>query len=111
MRLPPGIQMPSSMPNYADMRDEYDFSQSERGRFYRKDAVLSPPVHLDAYVLTFLTARAAARGLSAGQARQCASEEAHRADRGGRRPISTVTVSRGLQARRRGPAGANPAGN
>lgn len=47
-----------------DMKDEYDFSKAERGRFYRKDAVLVPPVHLDPEVLAFLTARAQARGIS-----------------------------------------------
>jgi hypothetical protein len=46
------------------MRDEYDFSKGERGRFHRRDAVLNPPVHLDAEVLEFLTARAKARGVS-----------------------------------------------
>jgi hypothetical protein len=46
------------------MKDEYDFSNAERGRFFRLDAVLAPPVHLDADVLEFLTARAAARGIS-----------------------------------------------
>ena len=46
------------------MKDEYDFSNAERGRFYRPDAILTPPVHLDADVLAFLTARAAARGIS-----------------------------------------------
>jgi hypothetical protein len=43
------------------MRDEYDFSKGERGKFHRPDAVLTPPVHLDPAVLTFLTARAEAR--------------------------------------------------
>jgi hypothetical protein len=38
------------------MKDQYDFSKAERGRFYRKDAVLVAPVHLDPEVLTFLTA-------------------------------------------------------
>ena len=47
-----------------DMKDEYDFSKAERGRFFRQDALLAPPVHLDPEVLAFLTARAAARGLS-----------------------------------------------
>jgi hypothetical protein len=47
-----------------DVKDEYDFSKAERGRFYRKDAVLTPPVHLDPEVQAFLTERAAARGLS-----------------------------------------------
>jgi hypothetical protein len=46
------------------MKDEYDLSNAERGRFYRQDAILAPPVHLDADVLAFLAARAAARGMS-----------------------------------------------
>jgi hypothetical protein len=46
------------------MKDEYDFSKAERGRFYRADSVLVPPVHLEAEVLAFLSARAAARGVS-----------------------------------------------
>jgi hypothetical protein len=46
------------------MKDEYDFSKAERGRFHRSDAVLTPPVHLEAEVLAFLTARAEARGVS-----------------------------------------------
>jgi hypothetical protein len=46
------------------MKDEYDFSKAERGKFYRQDAVLTPPVHLDPEVLAFLTARAQARGVS-----------------------------------------------
>jgi len=46
------------------MKDEYDFSKAERGRFHRSDAVLSPPVHLAPEVLAFLTARANARGVS-----------------------------------------------
>jgi hypothetical protein len=46
------------------MKDEYDFSNGERGRFFRPDATLVPPVHLDPDVLTFLSARAEARGIS-----------------------------------------------
>jgi hypothetical protein len=49
------------------MRDEYDFSNGERGKFYRADAVLVPPVHLDPEVLAFLTARAQARGMTLSQ--------------------------------------------
>jgi hypothetical protein len=45
------------------MKDEYDFSNAERGRFFRQDAVLVPPVHLDPDVLAFLNARAQARGV------------------------------------------------
>jgi predicted HicB family RNase H-like nuclease len=47
-----------------DMRDEYDFSNAERGKFFRPNASLSPPIHLDPEVLAFLTARAQARGVS-----------------------------------------------
>jgi hypothetical protein len=46
------------------MQDEYDFSNSRRGRFFRQGAILTPPVHLEADVLAFLTARAQARGIS-----------------------------------------------
>jgi len=46
------------------MKNEYDFSNAERGRYYRPDAVLNPPVHLDPEVLAFLAARARARGIS-----------------------------------------------
>ncbi len=46
------------------MKEEYDFSKAQRGKFYRADAVLVPPVHLDPEVLAFLTARAEARGVS-----------------------------------------------
>jgi hypothetical protein len=46
------------------MKDEYDFSNAEHGRFYRPDAILTPPVHLDPDVLAFLSARANARGVS-----------------------------------------------
>jgi len=45
------------------MKDEYDFSKAKRGRFFRQDAILTPPVHLDPEVLAFLTARAQARGI------------------------------------------------
>jgi len=46
------------------MKDEYDFSKAERGKFYRPGAVLVPPVHLDPEVVAFLTARAEARGIT-----------------------------------------------
>jgi predicted HicB family RNase H-like nuclease len=49
------------------MKDEYDFSESQRGRFYRSDASLIAPVHLDPEVLAFLAARADARGVSLSQ--------------------------------------------
>jgi len=46
------------------MKDEYDFSNAERGKFYRPGAALNPPIRLDPQVLAFLTARARARGVS-----------------------------------------------
>jgi hypothetical protein len=47
-----------------DMRDEYEFSGAERGKFHRPDAALIPPVHVDPEVLAFLSAQAEARGVS-----------------------------------------------
>jgi len=46
------------------MKDEYDFSNAERGKFYRPGIELILPVHLDPEVLSYLTARAEARGTS-----------------------------------------------
>jgi predicted HicB family RNase H-like nuclease len=46
------------------MKDEYDFSQGARGKFFRRDATLVPPVHLDPEILHYLTERAAAQGTS-----------------------------------------------
>lgn len=40
------------------MQDEYDFSQGERGKFYRKNADIQLPVYLEADVLRYLQARA-----------------------------------------------------
>lgn len=49
------------------MRNEYDFSQGQRGKFFRKDAVLDLPVYLDAEVRDYLTAPAKAKGVNLGQ--------------------------------------------
>jgi hypothetical protein len=46
------------------MKTEYDFSKSERGRFYRRGAVLSPPLHLDPDVLKALSEAALLTGES-----------------------------------------------
>jgi hypothetical protein len=35
------------MVSLQDMKDEYDFSAGERGRFHRPDATLMPPMHLE----------------------------------------------------------------
>ena len=37
------------------MKDHYDFSVAERGRFYRPDAVFNLPVYLEPDVNDFLT--------------------------------------------------------
>ena len=46
------------------MKHEYDFSNAERGKFFREGARLVPPVHLDPEVLDYLGERASARGVS-----------------------------------------------
>jgi hypothetical protein len=46
------------------MKDEYDFSTTERGKFFREGARLVPPIHLDPEVLDYLSERASARGVS-----------------------------------------------
>jgi len=50
-----------------DMKDEYDFSNSTRGKFFRKDAVLDLPVYLETPVRDYLTARAKARGVEVNE--------------------------------------------
>jgi hypothetical protein len=46
------------------MKDEYDFSNAGRGKFYHPGAQLMSPVHLDPEILSYLSARAEARGTS-----------------------------------------------
>jgi hypothetical protein len=46
------------------MRDEYDFSQGQRGKFYREGARLVPPIHLEPDILIYLTERAKTKGTS-----------------------------------------------
>lgn len=49
------------------MKNQYDFSNAERGKFYRKDAVLDLPVYLEAGVRDYLTARAKAKGVEVNE--------------------------------------------
>jgi hypothetical protein len=49
------------------MKDEYDFSKGTRGKFYRADSLLIPPVHLEPEVLNYLKAKAESRGTSLSQ--------------------------------------------
>ena len=46
------------------MKPEYDFSNAERGKFYRKDAALELPIHIDFEVRARLKQQADARGMS-----------------------------------------------
>ncbi len=36
------------------MREEYDFSKGERGKFYRPDAKLNLPIYLEEEVMNFV---------------------------------------------------------
>ena len=45
------------------MKQEYDFSNGVRGKFYRPDAQLHLPVYLDAAVQSYLAAKAAQKGI------------------------------------------------
>lgn len=45
------------------MRSEYDFSNGERGKFFRKGTDGQLPVYLDDEVLAYLQKRARARGI------------------------------------------------
>jgi acetyl-CoA carboxylase carboxyltransferase component len=45
------------------MKDEYDFSNAQRGKFFRKDAVLDLPVYLDPGIRDYLAASAKAKGV------------------------------------------------
>ena len=49
------------------MRDEYDFSAGERGKFYRPEAKFNLPVYLDDDVLTYLNERAASKGVEVNE--------------------------------------------
>jgi hypothetical protein len=51
------------MSNGDTMRDDYDFSNAERGKFYRKDAQLQLPIHLETHVQNTLVELAQAKGI------------------------------------------------
>ncbi|MCK1743401.1 hypothetical protein IVA80_21725 [Bradyrhizobium sp. 139] len=46
------------------MKDEYDFSAAERGKFFRKGASFVPPVYLEPEVLAYLSELAVTQGTS-----------------------------------------------
>ncbi|HEY6239842.1 MAG TPA: hypothetical protein VIW78_03315 [Burkholderiales bacterium] len=45
------------------MKQRYDFSKGERGKFYKPDAAFKLPVYLDAEVEGYLAKRAQPKGL------------------------------------------------
>lgn len=45
------------------MREEYDFSKGERGKFYNPNAKMNLPVYLDNDVLDYFSTRAKAKGV------------------------------------------------
>jgi hypothetical protein len=45
------------------MRDEYDFSKGERGKFYRPDIKLNLPIYLDEVVMVFVEKIAKKKGI------------------------------------------------
>ena len=49
------------------MKDEYDFSNAERGKFRRPNLRLIPPVRLEPEVLGFLATRASERGTTVNE--------------------------------------------
>lgn len=49
------------------MKDEYDFTNGQRGKFYRPEATFNLPVYLDNDVLTYLNERAASKGVEVNQ--------------------------------------------
>ena len=46
------------------MREEYDFSEGERGKFFKPNAKMNLPVYLDADVLDYFAAKAQAKGIA-----------------------------------------------
>ena len=49
------------------MKQEYDFSKGERGKFFRENAKLNLPVYLDDEVQSYLQERARSKGVEVAQ--------------------------------------------
>ena len=49
------------------MKEEYDFSKAERGKFYRPAAELDVPVYLDSDVRDYLEAKAKSKGVKVNE--------------------------------------------
>ena len=49
------------------MKEEYDFSQGQRGKFYHPEATISLPVYLDEDVESWFAEKAKAKGVAVQQ--------------------------------------------
>lgn len=49
------------------MKSEYDFSNGDRGKFFKADSELRLPIYLDADVQRYLAERAADKGVPLGE--------------------------------------------
>ncbi len=49
------------------MKQKYDFSKGERGKFFRENAKLNLPVYLDDEVQSYLQERARSKGVEVAQ--------------------------------------------
>ncbi len=49
------------------MREEYDFSKGERGKFYNASAQFNLPVYLEVDVQDYFTAKAKSKGIELNQ--------------------------------------------
>ncbi len=49
------------------MREEYDFSKGQRGKFYNANAQFNLPVYLEADVQDYFTAKAKSKGVELNQ--------------------------------------------
>lgn len=49
------------------MKDEYDFSQGEQGKFYSPDAEFVTPIYLEPEIIGYLNERAEAKGVEVEQ--------------------------------------------
>lgn len=52
-----------SMKMVNNMKDEYDFSKGERGKFYNPNAKINLPIYLDDEVLKYFSEKAKAKGV------------------------------------------------
>lgn len=49
------------------MKEEYDFSKGERGKFFRENPKLNLPIYLDDEVQNYLQERARSKGVEVAQ--------------------------------------------